>query len=182
MNKNIFTILIVFITISCKTQSQKLDCLNSIIEKNRKDKNYYIIENTLKDSIANWNNNNNNGLIQGYNEDEWKIDAIIFNKQKNRCLIIILEIDTRSNASLDYVDYALGEKKQELNWDFFITGIAGLAIPKGESFENLSIIAREKIIEGGILSKHGCVINNDYINGWFNEELYIENKKNKFKN
>lgn len=171
--------LIVFnlvIIAGCKTQAQKLNCLNSIIDENKRIVDYSIIEKSLKDTINNWINRKIE-LAQGYKQMKWKIDALIFNKQKNKCFIIIIEIDTNSTAKLDYVTYGVGQLQNNNLWDFYFAGITNLVVPKGNDFEKLSIVAREEIIKGGILKKEECIVNEDYINGWFNQNLYDKHKK-----
>jgi hypothetical protein len=162
--------------VGCKMQAQKLDCLNSIINENRNDADYINIEKLLKDTINNWINQRIE-LVQAYKHEKWKIDALIFNKLKNKCFIIIIEIDTNSTAKLDYVNYGVGQYQNNSLWSFYFAGITNLAVQKGNNFEELSIIAREELIKGGILKNVNCSVNDDYINGWFNQNLYNKQKK-----
>ena len=160
----------------CITQTQKLDCFNSIINQNKHLDVYSFVEKSLKDTINSWINKKIE-LAQGYKNEMWKIDALIFNKQKNRCFIIIIEIDSSLTAKLDYVTYGVAQLQNKTTWNFYFAGITSLVVPKGNDFDKLSIIARKEIIRGGIIEKFDCKINEDYINNWFNQDLYDKHIK-----
>ncbi len=137
------------------------------------------VEKALKDTINNWINRSIE-QVQCFKYEKWKIDALIFNKQKNKCFIIIIEIDTKLTAKLDYITYGVGQLQKNNLWNFYFAGITNLVVPKVNDFKKLSNIAREEIIKGGIIEKQDCRINEEYINGWFNQNLY--NKHTNFLN
>lgn len=164
-------VLMIFFT-SCKTKAQQLECLNLIINNNQQLKNYSKVQAAIEDTINYWKDNKIT-LAQHYKNDKWKVDAILFNKSKNKCFIIIVGIDTVFNASSNFVNYGVGQLSKDSIWNFYFAGITELFIPKNiqeNNFDQLSKIARKELIKGGIIKE--CSINDNYISGWFNENLY----------
>lgn len=173
---SIIHVCIFMLILGCKTQDDKLKCIDSIIDNNKKFAEYPIVEKLLIDTINGWIDKKVE-LVQAYKHEKWKIDALIFNNQRNRCFVVIIELDTNLTAKLDYITYGVGQLQEDKLWNFYFAGITNLAVPKGNDLEELSIIARKEIIIGGIIKNAGCSLNEDYINGWFNEKLYDKHKK-----
>ena len=175
----LFVLIILFpiVLSSClKTKTQQLKCLNQIICKDQKSKEYMDVDQALNDSIENWIADKIE-TMQHYKTDIWDVDAIIFSKNKRRCFIIIIGIDTIPNACFDFADFCVGEIDNN-KWNFYYGGMPSLYIPKRKpknTLENISGIARDEIIRGGVLKK--CSLNEDYIAGWFNDGLLQSQKR-----
>jgi hypothetical protein len=175
MLKNVcILILVLFTLISCgqtKSDTAFQNYLNSI--QNSKD--YVEIRIKLKDSIQSWIDRQLYELLF-YKNLNWKIDdAVFFDKDKKKALLLILAQVKDSLYPHDYVKI-VGAEKISGSWEFYYPSypvvIHNRDINKNKpySFEQLSISGRNELTEDGFVKCGiGCNINYDYVDSdiWF---------------
>lgn len=166
--------------ISCNNSSNEyLHCWERIQKNFQIQKEYIIVQNQLKDTIDNWISVGITDIAR-YKSTHWKIDKnIYFNSGLDKAILIVLRQDTASIAKMDFVNLVFA-KKQNNDWHFYYKSMPSLyasryydkldpTIPY--TFEELSLIAKKNIFEGGYFKNENCEINDKYINGWYNETL-----------
>lgn len=180
VNIKIFSILLLFLNISCKTHEIKLKCLNNFILEHLDDK--IIIRNQLNDTIQSWLKLGlkSKGIIR-FSSTNWKVDEVVyFNSKLNAAIILILRQDNGNEAKMDFIELVFA-KKEVNTWNFYYQGMPSLSAERyytGKkdptipyTFEELSNLGKRKLIEGGYLKKCGCKINDEWVNAWYSETL-----------
>jgi len=172
----------------CKNKEEQLKCLEEQITKYKEDQGYRDLKIAATDSIKKWTQQ---GLkyTTSYRDTNstWKVDEIIFNKDKSKLLGWILKVDKDSlykpidEADKDFlypddhVNYFAGEKING-RWFFYIHHMPGIWFDRENnngqpySFEYLSERAKAKVVEGGVFKKCTCDMNDSYINEWIDRE------------
>jgi len=185
----IFIIFQMFFNLSCKTTDDKLGCLADKNQEWQQLEVYKDVQIQLANTLQVWVESNIKA-VQHYKKNIWKIDeTVFFNTSQNAAVLMVLEQDTAKDAKMDDVQLIYAKKTGD-KWNFFYRGMNTLSAEryyrdkkdptKPYTFEELSNIAKKKIIEGGYFKNGTCEINDRYINDWYNENL--EKKHQKFLN
>jgi len=129
----------------------------------------------LKDTIQSWIDRQFYELLF-YNKVTWKIDdAVFFDKDKKKALLLVLAQVKSPSFPDDYVKIVAAERIGG-NWEFYYVGYPVITHIRNEnnnkpySFEQLSISGREEITQDGFIKcQVMCNINYDYIDSdiWF---------------
>jgi hypothetical protein len=129
----------------------------------------------LNDTIQSWINRQLYELLF-YKKVNWKIDdAVFFDKDKKKALLLILAQVKSPLFADDYVKIVAAEKIGG-NWEFYYVGYPvvthrrNVNNNKPYSSEQLSISGREELTQDGFIKCEGrCYVNYDYIdsNIWF---------------
>lgn len=185
---NILLILILF-NLSCKNTDDHMRCLKDKNQEWQKLEIYKNVQTQLGNTLKEWIDNNIKG-VKRFKVTNWKIDeTIFFNSKLDGALLLILRQDTAIEAKMDFIDMIYAKKEGD-KWKFFYKSLPSLHSERyytdkkdpttPYTFEELSNIAKKKIIEGGYFKKGNCEINDRYINDWYNETL--EKKHQEFLN
>jgi hypothetical protein len=181
MKLKTFILMLTFLAIfSCKSEETQNKCLSAHINEISSDPEYQFIRRAANDTINSWSTRNLK-FFTSLKSNNWQIDsAIIFNKDKSKAIVLLLEIDTTPTATFDYVKMLAAEKK-EGNWQFYFKSMPTIGFdrtvnPNSKTkrpytFKELSGISRKEIINGGYFKTGSCTVNYDYVNDWFKEPL-----------
>ncbi len=186
---NILIILIMLFNLSCKSLEEKLLCLADKNKSWQTKTEYTEVRNNLQGVLQYWVDTGIKA-VRRYKVTNWKIDeTIFFNSELNRAVILVLRQDTTKEAKMDFIDMIYA-KKEGGKWRFFYKSMPSLHADRfytnkkdpatPYTFEELSVIGKKKIIEGGYFKRATCEINDSYINDWYNQTL--EKKHQEFLN
>lgn len=106
---------------SCMIEKNHLTCLNAVIKKQSQELIYDEVLKSLKDTIQSWSNRNLK--FADHNHHEWKIEALVFNQERNKILSWIL-IKENTNEKYDNIDLISGEKLSNNKWNFYSVTMA----------------------------------------------------------
>ena len=160
-------------------RAQQLKCFNEYIEEIKKEKEYTIVKQGLTDTLNAWIER---GLYEvqyfKVNKPKWKIDdAVFFNKDKTKCLLLILIQDGDIQSNEDYIKIIGAEKINEKWQYYYVSYVDYIYLRENNnyqvhSFEYLSSNVVQDLIDDGYVKNKitGCYINYEYIDGsdlWF---------------
>lgn len=154
--------LIVIIAIICFVSCERNDKSQLYKEKSNQiasEEEYYLVYNSLNDSIKNWKKNNLFGFR--YLVNTWKTDSLIcFNKTNDRLVVALAyQNNFYPNSSADHLINFYGAKFNN-KWYFFSGG--SYMLPRDYygsdtnaplSFEKLHEIALDKVYSGYLIKK-----------------------------
>jgi len=175
-------LFLIFIGTSCKSLEEQMQCLEEQHLEIKETNVYNTVYTSFSDTLQIWRNLNLE-FISRLKIVDWKVDStILFNITRDKCLLFLLKRDTVTGAVHDNIKILLGVKN--IHWKFFYYGMPSLTairerVGKSEpfSFEELSEMALHQVIQGGYFEKYTCNINDDYVNGWYDqykEKLHVE--------
>jgi len=151
---------------------------------------YLRIDSALNDTLSNWISAKVR-LAQPYKKNKWLLDGIVFNEDKKRFIGCLLSIDSDASVRLDMAQVFGGEIDKKQNITFYFSGIFPTVYfdrdvlktnGKQYSFDQLSKLARRELSRGGILNYCNWKVNNDYVNGWFENEAELKKRYREFLN
>jgi hypothetical protein len=170
----ILYILVSTILMGCG-QSSFDDVFHDYLDGIRKTKDYAEVRSKLKDSMDSWIHRQLYELLF-YPKVNWKIDdAVFFDKDRSKALLLILAQVKDSTWPEDYVK-VVGAEKLAGHWEFYyasyVVNIFRRSANGGQpfSFPDLARLCRKEIIEDGFVKcVIGCKIDYDYIDSdiWF---------------
>ena len=189
-------LLIVFILSlnSCKSQKDQHDCINATIENKELIPLFTEIRDGLKDTLKNWIYVEKYENVQGFLNDNWKIDEAVFiNSKKDNAILLVLEQDTTKYISvpsddgvsekiipttLDYIKLIYANKEVGY-WHYYYQTLPlytarreeivnGLSIPV--TFEKLSFIGRRNVLYD-YYKKGTCNVNDKFFKRWDVDKL-----------
>ncbi|MFC5272315.1 hypothetical protein ACFPIB_16995 [Adhaeribacter terreus] len=142
---------------------------------------YNSVRSAAKDTVSNWISRDVKFFGHLDTDAMWKIDsAVFFNEDRSKALLLLLEIDKKSEVVFDYVKVLAAEYK-EGNWQIYSQGFPTIgfdrslnpatSVRRQYTYKQLSEISREELINGGYFDWRSCSINYDYVNDWFKEPL-----------
>ncbi len=179
--------IVVALISSCSNSADdRLDCLEKVIAQNNQDKYYQTLKRAIADSIEVWTDKGLQNTTSFLPQNSvWQVDEFIFNKDRTKIFGWILKLDNEQvidiptgedrNDILDYVEYFIGEKRND-KWYFYIHHMPSIFFARKDnnsqpySFEYLSKRAKEKAVEGGVIKNADCDVNYKYINEWIDKE------------
>lgn len=175
MNKIIFRLLMCISLVfmySCMSHDEKINCVEKLINENKN----HEVSAILEDSIYSWSNQKLKFMSRYAPEfTTWEIDALFFNSTSDRLFGWILKIDNDVKVnSLDYVEFYCGEKRGN-KWFFYLHNMPSVWGVREHNdnmkytFEQLSTIAKEQVIRGGLINSDGK-LNDSYINEWVDRD------------
>lgn len=178
LNK-VFIIVIIICFDSCSSRNKQPDRDNvNYIEMGKQyqnfsrmlvgDNEYDSVYKSANDSLILWAEKSLKSYVQN-KYDDWQLDSLIcFNKEKDKCIMVILFRSTYFNyATLDNINYLNGVKIKE-KWYFFEGPSVVFPRERGKptTFENLHELAIKKILKGYLKKSQegGWEINDSFFN------------------
>lgn len=165
------------LTYGCKSAEEQQLCLKDYINEVKGTPEYISVRSAAKDTVSSWISKDVKFFGHLDTDTMWKIDnAIFFNEDRSKALLLLLKVYTKSNPKMDFVEMLAAEKRDE-SWHFYSQGFPSIALPRKlnsnqpHTFEKLSEISREELIRGGYFKWRTCSANYDYVNDWFKEPL-----------
>ena len=193
--KSLSTILLSLVFFSCLSRKEKVKCFQNEYEKQIDSYEFNKLETMVTDSIKKWANLKMRDFLQFESEDEnWKIDKIVFNESRQRLLGWIWIQDKSKTSKMDYIKMFVGENKNGI-WFFYFRYLPEIAVPydnpykcikhkKGDRFTKEQLL---KIMlfryQSQSINKKTCKMNDLLIDRWFDlnpgnlEEGYIKSRK-----
>jgi hypothetical protein len=153
----------------CKSGNEQLQHFNAELKNLEKTEKYKVVKKLANDTLQKWINSDitSTGIPPLRTFIKWKLDdAIFFNEDKNRCIILILERDTTPYAKLDAVKLLLADYNLN-HWNFYFQSLPALFYQRNESkangynFDELSALVRKDILKE-YYKRNSCKIDSDF--------------------
>src|SRR5258706_11786579 len=147
---------IMFFFTSCYSQQHEANCYANQLDSLKRTVIYTDVKNKALDTLHSWISSGimASGIPPLRNGFEWKIDdAIFFNKNRTRVILLIIEKDTVFNSKSDYIQFYFGIRTKQ-DWRFYFKSLLAMYIPRKinaenipHSFEELSVIGTEQVLK-----------------------------------
>jgi hypothetical protein len=165
----------------CKSTEEQQRCLKEYITEVKGTPEYVAVRSAAKDTVSNWISTDVKFFEHLDTDAIWKIDsAVFFNYDRSKALLLLLQIYKKSDVVFDYVKVLAAEYK-EGSWHIYSQGFPTIGFDRSlnptattsrqYTYQQLSDISREELINGGYFNWRSCSINYDYVNDWFKEPL-----------
>lgn len=173
---NLF-VQIIFITPSCSQvkEEKQLQCFREEVEKLRSTFDYLNVMKSFSDTLNSWLVKDIKA-VRYLNREKWSIsDAVFFNKDKSKCLLLLASIDPDTSITFDGVKIIGGEKINMI-WHFYFQSYPMCLYNRKENeqkrpftFEEMTNDVISDLIRDGYFKKNSCEINYNYIDSdiWF---------------
>lgn len=172
--------------ISCKSNAERLTCLEEHFQLLNQDQEYLDIKADISLKIKEWSKLRLRYMTRYQSSyTTWTVDEFAFNEDKSRIFGWILKVDNqqvnelgpndRRGDILDYVKYFAGEKIDG-NWEYYVHNMPFVWFARDEneskpySFEQLSIDAKNLVVKGGLIKRRSCTIDYDFVDNWMERE------------
>lgn len=157
-----------------QVDTNRIRCIDNYIKANMKDSICKVIMRDFNDTLQSWINNKIR-TVQGYKDNKWKIDAVLFDSNNYRGFLILLKIDSDSNATFDNIKF-IAFQRENTNWNYYSAGFITIAMNRGfndgvpYSMEQLSAQVRQYLLEGDFVNDM-CEVNSDFFRTNFKNDV-----------
>jgi hypothetical protein len=152
-----------------------LKCFQSELKKLKLTVDYINIIGSLSDTLNSWIERDIKG-VRYFKKNEFKIsDAVFFNKDKSKCLLLYAIVNQDTSVAHDEVQIVAAEKINNA-WQFYIQSYPNIKFNRNDLIPKQSYNAdtmfhyvTNDLITDGYFIKNSCEINYSYIDSdiWF---------------
>lgn len=166
---------------NCNNSERLMKCFDEKIVSNEKQDTRIIT--ALESTVKKWQDADLEYLVT-LKRCNWKVSKkILYNNQKNKCILLLLQQDRNPEVKVDFVNSILAVKEGD-DWVFYYAGMPSFMMsriewdyPDAIPFNVMERNAIERIVKSGYIHEKDCSINDEYIDGWYDENLVSGNKK-----
>ncbi|MBK6482162.1 MAG: hypothetical protein IPG01_03280 [Chitinophagaceae bacterium] len=170
-------IQVIWITPSCSQmkEEKQLKCFHEEVEKLKPTFEYMNVMKNFQDTLNSWIERDIKA-VRYLKREEWKIsEAVFFNKDKSKCLLLYATIDPDTSAVHDEVQI-VGAEKISNAWQFYIQSYPNVSFNRNDlsskqpfTADTMFYYVTKDLIDDGYFHKNSCEINYSYIDSdiWF---------------